>query len=629
MKGWVRSGRGRVAMMIAGLIVALTVAAIRGQALPGDGLDCGVQDPSWTAPVPSPNEPPMVDAPTTPRQPFTPPSPTPLAPEQAVPLGSQHLQEVGPAIRDGLTVPFAPGMPFGAMETRDPPVPVVRLRVHAPARMEPGKEIEYRLTVENISRADAHHVQVRDRLPKGVEDQVRARPEFTRQTKTNNGLTDLLWDLGTLKAGEQKAIVLTLKPKGTEDIQNSAYVQFEYGQTVKTQLGKPGLQLKTTAPAQTLLYESIAFRLEITNTGDAPLRNVVVTDEVPAGLQFVSGKPEPSGDKTLTWKLGDLPPHQTRRIEYQAISQKTGSYRNRAKAEADGGISANDSTAVTVGEAKVKISVSGPQRRLAHRPIPFHITVRNLGTVPLTNVQVSDELPRVARGPSVELLSASPGGQLERGFMRWSLGTLPPGKHHSLLLVLRAPAPGFCWNEATVRAAPNLSDKARSEPTRIESSTDPVLEIDKDTDVLEIGKKASYTIRFFNPGKANILHPSVVVTVPNEMSIRGERGPSSGRRQGQIIRFDPLEILTKGEEKVYVVEVDAHKAGEATLSARWTDGRQETGTPESWDDKTVVFDPVRPTPADAPASGKDASTTRDVSRQPRPHPSAVDLLDEP
>ncbi len=569
MKGWMR------AMALAAVIVALVWAVSRGQETP----DCG-------APVPMPGEPPMVDAPMTPRNadsprpPFTPPPPTPLPPEQIA--------------------PFAPAAPFVPTELREPPMPIVRLRVQAPASSEPDKEIEYRLTVENVSRADAHHVLLRDRLPRGMEKDFRAEPKPTRQTKSKKDLTDLLWEIGTLKAGEHKIIVLAIKPQGAEDVPNSAFVQYEHGQTVKTRISKPGLRLKATAPAQAILYESIPFHIDITNTGTAPLRNVVLTDELPTGLEFVSGKPEPKPEKPLTWKLGDLLPHQTRRIDYQVISKQTGTLRNKAKVTAAGGVSATDSAAVTVGKAEVKIDTSGPARRLVHRPIPYHITVRNLGTVPLTNVQVSDELPR-ERG--VEFLHASLGGRREGGFVRWSLGTLPPGEQRTMLMILRVSESGRMWNAATVRADHDLSAKAISEVTYIHAPSTPAIEIDKETDSLRVGQKASYTIRLFNPGKKRIMNLHVVAVVPEEMSILTQRGATTAQREGQTIRFDPLDALEGGEEKVYTIEAEAKKAGKADLRVRWMEGVQDTAPLQWWEDRTIILDPGQPTTSDiAPGS---------------------------
>ncbi len=555
MRAWLRGVIGIQGLAAAGLIFVLAGAVCWGQVISGGTEENG--------------EPPMSpQPPTLPNPPYTLPSPTPLSPEQAT--------------------PFVPALPFGAGNQLVPPVPLVRLQVHAPSRVESDKEIEYRITVENVSAAAAHHVLVRDRLPRGVEETIRTEPRTTEKKVTKDGDTDLLWELGTLKPGEQKVIVLAIKPKGNEDIQNRAYVQFEHGQKVTTRIAKPSVSAKSTAQPKAMRYEAVTFRIDVANTGAAPLRNVVVNDELPAGLQFVSGKPEPNPEKPLTWKLGDVPPHQTRRIEYQAIAKETGTFRNKAKVTAAGGASVTDSAAVTVGEPKLKINISGPQRRLVNRPIPYHISVGNLGSIPLTNVQVSDELPP----GGVEFVSADGGGRREGGFVRWSLGTLSPGEVRALHLVLRAPQSGYCWNQVTVRADHDLSDKARSERMHVEAAVGaPVIEIDKSTDQLLVGQKATYAIRLYNPGKSNVSNPRVVVVVPEGMSITADRGASTGQRQGQKILFDPLTMLGGGEEKVYAIEVVAQKAGEAKLRAWWTDGPQDISPKETWEDKTTILDP--------------------------------------
>lgn len=565
MKAWLRR------LSVSVLLLALALMVNRGRTQPEPLSECGTSDPGQM-PVPSPGEPPMVGAPKSP--PFLAPSPTLLPPGQA-------------------GTPFVPGMPFVPPEGREPPEPVVRLRVQAPARSEPDKEIEYRLTVENVSQAEAHHVLVRDRLPKGVDKYVRAEPKPDGQPETKNGFTDLLWKVGTLKGGEQKTIVLVIKPPSGDEVSNSAYVQFEHGQSVTTQMAKPSVRLKATAPAQAFLYQAVTFRLEVTNTGTALLREVAATDELPAELEFVNSKPQQTSEKPFTWKLGDIPPGETRHIEYQVVCKQTGTFRNKAQATAAGGLSAADSATITVGEQKLKIGISGPGRRAVNRPIPYHITVSNLGSVPLTNVQVSDEIPRAPKGVGFELVHLSPGGRQEGGSVHWALGTMSPGERRSLLLVLRAPAPGWCWNAATVRADKDLTEKATSEATHIDAADRAVLEIDKSTATLIVGQKANYTIRFVNLSKLAVLNAPVTVTVPEELSVVGMRGPTTGTRNGQSVHFASLKLLDKGEEQIYTVEVEAKKAGKAKLQASCFDGIKSPSDPlPTWEDTLLVVDPA-------------------------------------
>src|SRR6185437_7435224 len=511
--------------------------------------------------------------PDSPAPPFVAPPPNPLAPAETTPFG---------------------GIPFVGPEPMEPPEPLVRLRVRAPAEVQPGKEIEYRLTVENVARAAAHHVIVRDRLPRGTAF-VRAKPEPTSKTPAKAGVTDLLWDFGTLKPGERKVIVLAINPTDGDEIQNSAYVQFEHGQTVKTRIAKASVGVRVIAPAQATLYQALTFRLEVTNTGPAPAKDVVVTDELPAGLEFLDGKPYPKPEKPLTWKLGELAPGQTRRIEYQAMSRQTGTFTNKVEVTAAGGVRQKASANVTVGEAKLALLKTGPQRRLINRPTPYRITVSNPGTMPATNVQVNDEL-----SPAVNFVSASPGGRFAGGRVRWSLGSLRPKEQRVLQVVLLAPRPGLFGNGVQATADHDLSVKARAEATHFETPAGPAIEIDKSADPLEVGQKATYTIRLINPGKTAFLNPIVTVTVPEAMAVRAERGPTTAQREGQIIRFDPLPALDARAEVVYTVEVEAKKAGEVSLRVELTEKRKDLGSPQVWEEKTIIREAPRLAPQSVP-----------------------------
>src|SRR5262245_11251082 len=63
-----------------------------------------------------------------------------------------------------------------AVRPAEPPPPVVALHVRVPACATAGQELCYRICVENLSRAAAHHVLVRNPIPTGAK-LVRTKPE--------------------------------------------------------------------------------------------------------------------------------------------------------------------------------------------------------------------------------------------------------------------------------------------------------------------------------------------------------------------------------------------------------------------------------------------------------------------
>jgi uncharacterized repeat protein (TIGR01451 family) len=170
----------------------------------------------------------------------------------------------------------------------DPPPPVVSLRVRVPACATAGQELEYRICVENVSKAAAHHVLVRNPIPANAK-LVRTRPE------ADIVKNDVLWALGTLEPGACCDLVLVLCPTGAGDLKNCARVQFEHGQCVTSHLVSPKLTLKKCGPAEAMLNDTIKFELCVCNTGDAVATAVTLTDDLPEGLIPVEGK------NPLTW----------------------------------------------------------------------------------------------------------------------------------------------------------------------------------------------------------------------------------------------------------------------------------------------------------------------------------------
>ncbi len=152
---------------------------------------------------------------------------------------------------------------------------------------------------------------------------------------------------------------------------------------------------------------------------------------------------------------------------------------------------------------------------------------------------------------------------------------------------------------ARVKAEHDLSAHALVE-TRFESASGPTVEIDKSGDPLDVGQRAVYTLRLLNPDRTAFLRPTLVITVPEEMAVLGQRGPTTAQRDGQTIRFDPLPALDAGQETTYTVEVEAKKVGEARLRVELTDGRAEPGPPRLWEEKTTIREAPRLAPQPVP-----------------------------
>ncbi len=452
----------------------------------------------------------------------------------------------------GPSVPFGldcapPMFPFQAAQGRaspEPPAPLVVVHVRVPASVGVGQELTYRITVENQSRAAAHHVLLRNPLPAHARF-VRAEPEPTARDP------ELLWQFGTLAGGARKEVTLVLAAEGTGDIKNCARVQFEHGQCVTTKVAKPGISLRKTGPTQALLYDHLTFQLTVTNTGPTELTNVVVTERLSPGLEHALGG-------GLKWVVGTLVPGQAQVLDYQAIAKQAGRLSAKAAVTANGGLRDEAESTVTVTEPKLAVRITGEANRLVNAGTPYQITVTNAGQAPLANVRVTLPVPA-----QLAVAAATPGARAARGEVQWLLGPLAPGASRAVDVVLRAQAAGEYRLQANATADRGLkaSDAVTTTFTGVPALT---LDLVVSDDPVEVGRETRYRVTVRNPGTQPVTQVRVVATLPEQLTVVKASGPADHRKDGPKIVFEPLTIQPKQEVR-YEVLARAVKPGDVRV----------------------------------------------------------------
>jgi uncharacterized repeat protein (TIGR01451 family) len=457
---------------------------------------------------------------------------------------------------------------LGTTEPPDPPVPMVVLRVRVPANVAAGQELEYRICVENCSPAAAHHVLVRNPLPANARF-VRASPEPSLREP------ELLWRLGTLAGGARREIVLVLAPTGGDDVKNCARVQFEHGECVTTKVARPSLSMQKNGPAQAVLSDTLTYRLTLTNTGSSELSNLLVTDLLPVGLEHASGKDH------LSWILGTLAPGQSQSVEYQVVANKVGRLCNKSIATAAGGLREEKESCVTVGEMKLDVTMTGPERRYLNLPATYQVTVSNPGTLALTNVVIHDPVPA-----ETTFIGASGGGQLIGSQVQWVIGTLPPAESRTVEVRLRALMPGRICNQAIATADRGLVKQAEA-CTDFTGASALSLVVEDTQDPVEVGGETSYNIIIRNPGTNPVTRVQIVATVPEQMTVTRAAGASDNRREGLKIIYEPLTLPPGGEAR-FRVEVKAQRPGDVRFKVELT-ADQLTAGPVQQEESTTIF----------------------------------------
>ncbi len=446
----------------------------------------------------------------------------------------------------------------------DPPTPVVRIQVRVPAHAAPNKDLTYKIVVANTSPADAYKVTVRNPVPAGIAQVVRAEPKPDRADAAPNALPkELVWTLGTLRAGERREIELVLKPAAdAKEVRNQAFVDFEHGQAVVTQINKPKLAVTKVAPKQAAQTDPIAIRVVVENRGRVSVGGVELVEDVTPGFEFASDgdAKRGSGPGQRVWDLGTLRPGERKVVEYRLTAKESKKLLAtsvvKSPDQPEGERAESTTEVLTAG---LSLDLTGPTAVAAGEPALYEIVARNTGTLTLTNVRVSGSVPA-----DCTLTKMTNGGQRYRDQVVWAVPQLKPGEAQSFRLGLRASTTGKRTVRAAARDARGL-EKAREVVTAFQGAAVLYWTATLDPQLVSTGRQGTLTVRVENRGGEAATNVRLRVTLPPEVTLV----QASPRNQAAAneVAFDALPVPANGEEK-YTVTYRAERAGQAHFTLK-------------------------------------------------------------
>lgn len=328
----------------------------------------------------------------------------------------------------------------------------------------------------------------------------------------------------------------------------------------------PQVGIKKSAPATAMVGDQFSYKIVVSSLSQVPANEVVVTDAIPDGIDYVSSQPEARvNGKTLTWSLGTMAAGAQATLDVQVKATRTGKFTNCADVTAAQGLSARDCADTVVTAPALALDKQCPQEVVLCDPIPYTFVVMNKGDGPATNVKVVDQLP--------DGLTTEDG----RTSIAIDVGDLAGGQSKQLTVNVKANKPGRYDNRATATADKGLTAEASCttvvrQPVLVVTKTGPAERY--------VGRPIPFEITVTNKGDTPAR--DTVLTDPVPAGAEFVEASDGGQFAGGKVTWNLGTLEPNGSKKV-TITVKATERGEikntATATAYCAQAGADAATP--------------------------------------------------
>ncbi len=457
--------------------------------------------------------------------------------------------------------------------------------VRGPDQAAAGTQAEYVLDVENNADKPIDRVTLTFNIPSGA-----TVADTQPQSQAEAG--KLSWDLGQLGPQEKRVFKTTLnvnQPGVTSTMVAKAELLSGDGRLATHSrsllVRGPLLDINITSPTNVTVGGEAKFNVSITNRGQSPANNLVITDSYDDGLE--SDVPDSKG-KISNDKFGSLDPNQTKSIVLKFRVLKQGELSHALEVTGDGGIRVNKTATIrvadtaSVGPPTIALKKTGPLEVKVGDTAVYIIEVSNNTGRPIPKLQLADhyDLRFPPREATEDCDFKTPGE------LHWIIEDLQPGETKKRQVRCEATAAVNRLCTLTTVDVLGLEQKrltscvtlvgdgtsgAAPPPVAPVGPSQVTLSIaERDNPVL-VGRETVYYLTVVNKGRTPDRQVSLSVTVPSEATILNQiKGDLAEAPRGQTIRFADIAELKAGETFKYEIPVLVQKPGDVMLRAELT-----------------------------------------------------------
>jgi uncharacterized repeat protein (TIGR01451 family) len=390
-----------------------------------------------------------------------------------------------------------------------------------------GATVDFTVSVANNGPDAATNVAVTDLLPAGLTF-VSATPSQGTYDSTTG-----LWTVGTVAPQASATLQVAAQVASASTEANTAAVahadQFDpntannaaTASETPTQLADLSVT-KTVDDATPNVGGTISYLVTLANAGPSPATSVQVTDQLPAGLAFVSATPSQGSYDSTTgvWTVGTVAPgvSQTLQIQAQVVSPvaQTNTATITAVDEPDPD-PANNAAAATETPQRADLAVTKTTDNatpIVGATVHFTVSVSNNGPDAATNVTVTDLLPA-----GLTFVSATPSqGTYDSTTGLWTIGTLPSLSVQTLSIAAQVVSGGVETNTAVISHADQFDPTTANNAATVTETPQQLVDLSVvktvDNPTPNVGDTISYVVTLANAGPSDATSVQVTDLLP-------------------------------------------------------------------------------------------------------------------
>ena len=424
-----------------------------------------------------------------------------------------------------------------------------------------GADVQYIVRV--TAKTNVKEVRITEHLPEGVTF-VGASPDVA---KSDN---DLNWGWDSMSRGEVKDTVITLRPNQDGTFLTATKVCVDPAVQYAFVAGTPRLEVSKTGPPEADLNTTITYNVIVRNVGTAVARNVVLVDNLPAGLKGA----------TTSFDLGDLRPGDTKTVSVPVTVVAEGDWVNTVTTNASNVAAVTSQAPLSVIAGKLSVSKTGPANMTITRDATYNIAVKNVGSSKVDNITVTDDLPK-----GVRLVDASDSPVTQNNNqVVWTIASLAPEEVATRTVTFTASEPMTTTNRATARSAKGVTDTA-SATTIWDGPPGILTEIIDSVDPIRVGDPVVYTVRVTNQGAFKEINAKIKVLFSDEVTpVSSSDG--SATIDGKVVTLPDLNIKPRG---AFTFTIQAKGVQEGIATTRLEVDSSFLAKPIIKDETTVVY----------------------------------------